>query len=44
MGARGISVIVAELDAAVAKRAAMIRSGENCSASRSARGKQASST
>jgi hypothetical protein len=41
MGARGLSVIVAEVEEAVRKRAAMIRSGEIVPPVRSSRGKRA---
>jgi hypothetical protein len=41
MGARGLSVIVAEVEEAVRKRAAMIRSGEIVQEIRSSRGKRA---
>lgn len=41
MGARGLSVIVAEVEEAVVKRAAMIRSGEIVPPIRSSRGKRA---
>lgn len=41
MGARGLSVIVAEVEDAVRKRAAMIRSGEIVPPIRSSRGKRA---
>jgi hypothetical protein len=41
MGARGLSVIVAEVEEAVRKRAAMIRSGEIVPPIRSSRGKRA---
>jgi hypothetical protein len=40
MGARGLSVIVAEVEDAVRKRAAMIRSGEIIPPIRSSRGKR----
>jgi hypothetical protein len=41
MGARGLSVLVAEVEDAVRKRAAMIRSGEIVPPIRSSRGKKA---
>jgi hypothetical protein len=44
MGARGLSVIVAEVEEAVRKRAAMIRSGEIVPPIRSSRGKRAAQT
>jgi hypothetical protein len=43
MGARGLSVIVAEVEEAVRKRAAMIRSGEIIPPIRSSRGKRTAS-